>query len=319
MKCDWCPPTTKTFTRFPCCFQLYPGKNERTNPGNIQELHGMARRIMPKFFDGVEVDYVHRLSSNKIITTNWLLSHTRPSGFRFGGIYTMRVQDDIMQTPTVHADINPSSLASNFGVLYYPFNCLRLEALLQRAGTDTPLTTQLTAEITRPCATITANYYTYEDEKGRGTLSFMRSITAHWAIGAELLLEWPDANSLMADTAFAARYSTHNYAVAASASRQGVDISYWQRIHSRIQMGTTMAWQRKTKDTYAAICYQWDFKDAVVRGVVQSDLSVGFMYQRSLSHIPCGFGVSLLMNIPTNKFVFGIKFNLDPSGLKRGD
>jgi len=51
---------------------------------------------MPKFYDGIELDYLHRLAPNKYITAAWVLSHIRPSGFRFGGLYTFRVQDDTM-------------------------------------------------------------------------------------------------------------------------------------------------------------------------------------------------------------------------------
>lgn len=184
------------------------------------------------------------------------------------------------QTPTIMADINPTTLASNVSIIFYPHNALRLEAAMQRAAAEEPLQTQTTIELIRPATTVSWNMYNVRADSGRSTISIMRSITKSWALGAELLLEWNDPRSLMTDTALALRYSKYNYQVAASASRQGLDLSFWQRIHQRIQMATMLAWHRKTNMTIATICYQWDFDDAVVRSMVNSDLSVGFQYYR---------------------------------------
>ncbi|XP_011189733.1 mitochondrial import receptor subunit TOM40 homolog 2 [Zeugodacus cucurbitae] len=317
MTCDWCPQ--KCTQQFPACFQLYPGSSEKKNPGNIHDLHLLAQRINPKYYDGIELDYAHRLAANKIITCNWLWSHTRPSGFRFGGNYSLRLYDDFLQTPTIMADINPTTLASNVSMIFYPHHALRLEAAMQRASEDLPLETQSTIELTRPSTTLTWNMYNAHSQRGRSTISLMRSITNSWALGAELLLEWTDPRSIMTKTALAARYTKHNYQIAASASREGLDISYWQRIHQRIQMATMFAWDRKSQKTIATICYQWDFEDSVVRSMVNSDLSVGFQYYRSLPHIPCGMGLSALISLLNNRLAFGLKFALDPSGQRRGE
>ncbi|XP_012156612.1 mitochondrial import receptor subunit TOM40 homolog 2 isoform X2 [Ceratitis capitata] len=317
MTCDWCPQ--KCTEQFPACFQRYRGSTDKKNPGNIHELHILAQRIKPKYYDGIELDYAHRLAANKNITCNWVWSHTRPSGFRFGGIYSLRLYDDFLQTPTIMADINPTTLASNVSIIFYPHNALRLEAAMQRAAAEEPLQTQTTIELIRPATTVSWNMYNVRADSGRSTISIMRSITKSWALGAELLLEWNDPRSLMTDTALALRYSKYNYQVAASASRQGLDLSFWQRIHQRIQMATMLAWHRKTNMTIATICYQWDFDDAVVRSMVNSDLSVGFQYYRSLPHIPCGMGLSALISLLNNRFAFGLKFVLDPSGQRRGE
>jgi len=316
MKCEWCPNIC--LKKFPECFQKYGGSCQKDNPGNIQNLHYLAHKIKPLFFDGIELDYSHRIDANKIITNNWVLSYTRPSGYRVGGIYTHRFHDDVMITPTIYANINPSTLSSNLGFLFYPMNCLRVEAELQRANASVPLETQMCFELTRPCTTYTCNFYNFTRSAGRGTFSVMRAATNHLAVGAELLLEWTN-NRLLADTALAARYKRYNYTVAATASRQGCDVSYWQRLHKRVQMATMLAYRRKMKKANASICYQWDFGDSIVRGKVDSELSVGFSYSRFLDNMPMLFGMSVLYNMALERFVFGMKFNLDPSGLRRGE
>lgn len=165
-------------------------------------------------------------------------------------------------------------------MLYYPFRCLRIETELQRASVDEPLQTQTCIELCTSNSTLTANLYDVRTDSGRATLSFLRSVSDHLALGSELLLEWNQPNSIMTDTAFAARYRQHTFSLAATVSRQGVDVSYWQKLHRRIQMATFWAWQRKSEKSVGTICYQWNFPDAYVRGMFDSNLSVGFMYSR---------------------------------------
>uniref|UniRef100_A0A6P4G3U4 Mitochondrial import receptor subunit TOM40 homolog 2 n=1 Tax=Drosophila rhopaloa TaxID=1041015 RepID=A0A6P4G3U4_DRORH len=293
MTCKYCPPykASEFGVFFPDCFERVGGHCNKKNPGNVQNLHILAHRVMPKFFDGVELDYLHRLAPNKYITAAWVLSHIRASGFRFGGLYTFRVQDDTM----------------------------RMEAVLQKAREAAPVDSQYTIEWTRQCDTWTANFYNVRNENGRCTLSVMRSVTAHWALGAELLLEWSEPQKLTPDLALAARYSHYNYSLAATASRQGLDISYWQRIHPQIQMANLLAWNRNTRKTIATICYQWSFWNSAVHGMFDSDASVGFMWTKYLRNLPLQLGFSVVMNLPTDRFAFGMRFVLDPSGLRRGE
>ncbi|ALC47102.1 CG4520 [Drosophila busckii] len=317
MSCNSCPPFAGC--KFPRCFERYSGDSSKKNPGNVQSLHSLAHNVMPKFYDGVELNYYHRLAPNKYLTASWLLSHVKSAGFRFGGLYTLRVTDDFMLTPTVFGDIHPTTMAANLNMLYYPFKPLRLEAALQKAGEDAPVETQYTVEYTRPNDTWTANFYNVRNENGRCTFSVMRSLTQHWAIGGELLLEWNEPKSLMTDLAVAARYSHHNYSLAATASRQGLDVSYWQRIHPQIQMANMLAWNRNTRKTIATICYQWNFRNCSVNGMFDSDALVGFMWTKYVNHIPLQVGFSVVMSLPTDRFAFGMRFILDPSGLRRGE
>jgi len=75
-------------------------------------------------------------------------------------------------------------------------------------------------------------------------------------------------------------YSHHNYSFAATASRQGLDVSYWQRVHPQIQMANLLAWNRSTRKTIARICYQWNFWNCAVSGMIDSDALVGFTWTR---------------------------------------
>ncbi|KAH8291886.1 hypothetical protein KR054_001945 [Drosophila jambulina] len=321
MSCKTCPPykPNELGVFFPDCLERIGGHCNKKNPGNVQNLHLLAHSVMPKFYDGIELDYLHRLAPNKYITAAWVLSHVRPSGFRFGGQYTFRVIGDTMYTPTITGDIHPTSLASNLNILYYPFQALRMEAVMQKANKDTPVESQYTIEWTRQCDTWSANLYNVRSDTGRCTLSMMRSVSDHWALGGEVLLEWNDPSKLDTGLAIAARYSHYNYSLAASASRQGLDISYWQRIHPQIEMANLLAWNRSTRKTIATICYRWNFWNSAVHGMFDSDASVGFMWTKYLTNLPLQMGFSVVMSLPTDRFAFGMRFLLDPSGLRRGE
>ncbi|XP_017140125.1 mitochondrial import receptor subunit TOM40 homolog [Drosophila miranda] len=319
MSCKGCPPYEKDKSAiiFPRCFQWIRGACTKKNPGNVENLHGLSRNVMPKFFDGLELDYMHRLGPHKYITGSWILSHMKAAGFRFGGLYTFRFTNDVLLTPTIIGDIHPSTQAANLNILYYPYKCLRLEATLQRSSEKTPVDSQYTIELTRPCDTWSANFYNVRMDNGRCTLSVMRAITQHWALGGEMLLEWNSPEKLSTDFALAARYSHHHFAVAASASRIGLDISYWQRIYPQIQMANLLAYNYITNKTIATVGYQWNFSDSAVHAMLDSDASVGFMWTKYLNNFPLQMGLSVIMSIPTDRFAFGMRFVVDPSGYRR--
>lgn len=107
-------------------------------------------------------------------------------------------------------------------------------------------------------------------------------------------------------------------------------------------MASILVWQRKTNKGVGTICYRWDFEDAYVKGMLDSNLSVGFLYSkyvirdhfkvfndnfisfnfklyfsRTIQNLPISVAMSLLFNLYTTAFVFGLKFVIDPSGLQR--
>lgn len=112
MKCEGCPP--KFRADFPKSFQKYWGRRSQRNPGNILELHSIAHRIKPTFLDGIELDYVHRMTSSKLITAKWILSHNIPSGLRFGGIYIAGKNGEIMVTIQIFNNLHEINVSKCF-------------------------------------------------------------------------------------------------------------------------------------------------------------------------------------------------------------
>lgn len=48
-------------------------------------------------------------------------------------------------------------------------------------------------------------------------------------------------------------------------------------------------------------------------------LKLILFFPRYLTHLPLQMGFSVVMNLPTDRFAFGMRFVLDPSGLRRGE
>ena len=76
------------------------------------------------------------------------------------------------------------------------------------------------------------------------------------------------------------RYSFKNYSISATASLDAVDVSYWQKINDCMQLSSSFILNKKTSKTLGSVCYQVQIKDAVIKGMIDSDWSVGCTYNR---------------------------------------
>lgn len=68
--------------------------------------------------------------------------------------------------------------------------------------------------------------------------------------------------------------------VSATVSPQAFDVSFWRQLHDNIQLGTSVVYNERSRSAVGSIFYQWMFNDTTVRGMVDSEWSVGFTYNR---------------------------------------
>lgn len=76
------------------------------------------------------------------------------------------------------------------------------------------------------------------------------------------------------------RYSGDRSSYAATISMNAFDASYWRQVHDNIQLGTTISYNDRAKLAIGSIFYQWNFKKASVRALIDSEWSVGCTYSR---------------------------------------
>lgn len=76
------------------------------------------------------------------------------------------------------------------------------------------------------------------------------------------------------------RYSLEKYCIAATGSLEAFDLSYWRKVNDKLQIGSSFACSHREGKAIGTIYYRVERPDCTVRGLFDSDWSVGFTYQR---------------------------------------
>lgn len=200
------PFTAYTSPEFPRNFDRVPGTSSLLNPGCLSELHRKCRDIAPVWLEGAHFAYKHHYSPNSILMFNWVLSHTIPSGVRFGGLFSPMRNENILETPKLRLDLNPSTMTINAALQYQPFSWLRLEAMQQLEPAVPAIADNvIRCDLIGKSFTGTLHGFNLQRESGRMIVSYLQSLTSRLAIGAEFCMEWK-GEIKAANTALALRY-----------------------------------------------------------------------------------------------------------------
>ncbi|XP_039437178.1 mitochondrial import receptor subunit TOM40 homolog 2 [Culex pipiens pallens] len=287
------------------------------NPGDFASLHQRTYELRPEWFEGFQLNASKTLAVHRIVRASWNLSHVTPTGFRVGAQLQRRCSDSVLKTPLVAFDVNPGTLSSNVSLLYRPVASVCCEINVQvspRGGSGTedlgPVIDKASLQHTGSSTTTTLRCYRPGRDSCRLTLDHLMSYNDRLAIGGELLYEWY-RNTSNAQIALAARYNHERHSFAATGSREAFDLSYWRRVNGRLQIGSSLACSHREGKAIGTIYYRLEHPDCTVRGLFDSDWSIGFTYQRKLSQMPIVAGLSLLFCIPKNTFQSGFKIDLD--------
>jgi Eukaryotic porin len=65
-----------------------------------------------------------------------------------------------------------------------------------------------------------------------------------------------------------------------SISKGALDVSFWHQPMDLLQLGATFAFDKRTSKAVGSLYYQLETKDAVIKGMLDSDWSVGCTYNR---------------------------------------
>ncbi|KAG5681839.1 hypothetical protein PVAND_011247 [Polypedilum vanderplanki] len=285
------------------------------NPGNIANLHKKTRDIVPEWIEGLRVQCATNLDTNRAINMEWLMGNCVPYGFRFGGMICRKDCHDgsITRTPILVGDTNPSTLATNFHFLYHPFSQIKLETRIQASGLRNSADLGdiiSTAEYLGKSSTISLALYNPKFETGRMTIGFLHSFNNNFCAGAELLSEWT-GNQVHNNLAIAMRYSQRKSSIAATVSKDILDISAWHQSNDLLQLGASLILNKCIARSLASFYYQIETKDCVIKAMIDTKWTVGCTYKRQLKNFPTAVGFSILYCIPKNKFHCGLNFELN--------
>lgn len=306
------------------------------NPGNLSKLHRKSQDIEPIWIDGLQFYYKNTNSPNRVVFFNSILSHISPSGCRFGFAICPQNNENnsILKTPLFVCDLNPYTLSSNVSLLYHPIPSIRckiraqIKTLSNDSFSENSIVSQpipkwqlfanksnasiadstITCEWYGEACTISLNAYKLKRNSGRSTISYLRSISNSWTLGAETYVEWNENQKYLIQHALAARYSGKRSTIATtlSLSNLAVDMTYFKQINKFFQIGTSLVINNRFERIVGSAFYQWDFYDAIVRGKIDSNGSIGITYDRNI--FCYGFGISILVNVKTKNILYGFKF-----------
>ncbi|XP_058462271.1 mitochondrial import receptor subunit TOM40 homolog 2 [Malaya genurostris] len=280
------------------------------NPGDVASLHQRTYNLKPEWFEGFQLNASKTLAVNRIVRASWNLSHITPTGFRIGAQLQRKCSDTVLKTPLLAFDVNPCTLASNLFLLYRPVSSLCAEISVQMMPQAQTVIDRLSLQHTGSSSTTTLRCYNPTQDSCRMTLDHLMSYNKRLAFGAELLYEWY-RDTTNTQIALAARYNRDKYSFAATCSREAFDLTYWRKINSRLQIGSSLACNHREGKAIGTIYYQVERPDCTVKGLFDSDWSVGYTYQRKIFQMPVSTGISLLFCIPKNTFQCGFKIDLD--------
>lgn len=310
-------------------FQAFGSRFAWPNPGRLSKIHQNYQNIEPVWNDGVHFRYQNALNPSRVFFLQTLISETRPSGVRFGCAF--RPMDSksqfVLKTPSLVLDVSPMSLSTNISLLSHPIESLRLKLKAQmevprdrserqkNAFWVFPMM-RLESEWTDRSSTISLGFQNSGPNSGKITASSFQKICDSIDIGSEMTFDWQAERGLRISKSIAARYVGRDTAFATTISITKLDfnMSYFKQVNKCLQIGSTISFNRELDETTAAVCYQYDFYDAIVRGKGDSDGCFGVTYDRDVGNY--NFGISLLFNARANKLLCGFRFGCDATERK---
>lgn len=297
--------------KFPENFQRTLGQQVLPNPGSVFDLHRNVLGMMPKFSSGIELHYALNCKEKyKIVFGNWKICNISPSGFRIGGIFASKLNENIGKCPHLQLDINPSSLSTNMVAVLNPRNYLiQFECQSSKTLNEHILKLDRLGESSNTSLAL----YNSSRKTGRLTLGHLISITSKVRVGLEVFLEWQNYKRSNTFLSIASSYRNDNYTIAATCSPQSLDLSYHQFVNNNLQIGSSFLFNNQSKRTVGAIYYQVKLYDCCVRGMINSDWNLGVEYEKRL-HLKHGILTlcfNCLMHMPKGSFVTGLKFHID--------
>jgi len=288
---------------------------------------------MPIWLDGAQLTYQNTSDLNYTPFCEAILSHLRPSGFRFGMFAATSIEEDLSRAPFLIVDLNPTTLSTNICLQYHLAPSVRFQWKAQTRPTIsrlrmTDLSTRSMLDVLKrfredgiknnentisiewfgPATTVSFNTYV---AAGRSTISCLQNFTPSLTLGKELLIEW-DKDDVVTKLALAARYNHKCLTAAATYSMDtgDFDVTLWRQIYPYLQLGTSVVYHGITKRAISTMFCQKDYEDCIFRGMVDSESSIGFTYDRYIRNLGT-FGISLLWCVCTNRFLCGFKLDME--------
>lgn len=76
------------------------------------------------------------------------------------------------------------------------------------------------------------------------------------------------------------RYEFNKTVVAATCSRQALDITCWKQLRDTVQIGSSLVINRTNNYRNYAVFYKWEKNNVSIRGLIDTNWTMGFTYAK---------------------------------------
>lgn len=297
------------------CFPRYlykrKGSENLLNPGSVKNIHSQATNIMPIWVDGAQFTAGTSFGISKALQASWSLSKVLPTGFRLRGTYHRQISDTLLTTPFIEAELNPHSLATNFRFQQNLSSNVVFEGDIQVMPWKVTKSVMSVNCIGRD-KTTSVTFYNANKNSGVVTVASLFKVSKLWDLGTELMVNW-NQNQKLIESRVAAivKYAVKDFSIATTFSTRALNMTMWHRLDKTWEIGSAIGLNTDKNRYKSSLFYQWTRPNVQIRGLIDTDCSVGFTYLKYLPPVPGTLTLSLFYCYPTNKFTCGFKFNLD--------
>lgn len=274
-------------------------------------MHHEVKGIMAKLYhcDGA------RVSVSKPVSNNFQVTHTIQMGgvnsYRFGTTY---VGEPKFGTPETASPILVSDLDAEGNLMaqihYNLTPALKAKLEFQAQGKNDMTTLEM--DYRGKDYTVNTKMINPDivNETGVWTGSYFQSITKRLALGAELAYQYHTGGIEEAAISMGGRYKTDVATFVGSIAPSGhCQFSYGHKVNEKITLGAEFEGNLGTRDALASVGYQFDLRQNVVRGQIDSKGVITGILENKLAP-GLSFTISGQVNQVTGKSTFGLGFTL---------
>ena len=286
------------------------------NPGSFEDIHKKVKDLYPQNFDGA------RLVINKILSDHFNVTHTitlssvTPSGYKFGAKYIgTKVVSLRERYPVIVGDITPTgNLSASF---VHTLACRFRFKLSAQIANEKWKAFSSSLEYRSNDFTVAMTLANPKFKKKQATMviHFLQSITSRIALGAEIAClrgsKVPGGQQTVMCLAF--RHSTGLATLSGTIGEAGLHLCYYRKSSSQLELGVELETNTRTHQSIATIVYQVNvpYADLVFRGIVNSETTVGGVFEKKLYPIPeSSLVISILLNHKKQQFRVGVGLNI---------
>ncbi|XP_011699258.1 PREDICTED: mitochondrial import receptor subunit TOM40 homolog 1-like [Wasmannia auropunctata] len=286
------------------------------NPSSFEDLHAKTKDLYPQNFEGAYLLLRKVLSRHFNVTYKLTLSSVTPYGLKFGVNYVGSKRVGLVERyPVISGEITPAgNMSAGF---MHTFGCrYRFKFATQIVGKRYKAFSSGLEYRSDDC-TVALTLANPDPARLHGTvvLHYLQAITPRITLGTEIACLRgsliPGGQQTVMCAAF--RHSTGPSTLSATFGEAGIHVCYHRQASEQLQLGVEIETNTRIQESVGTIVYRLDipYADFVCRGFVNSETSIGAVFEKMLHPIPgASLVISGFLNHKKQQFRVGVGLNI---------